>query len=312
MEISGLNPNIMTAESAVGQAQATRLEALAEGMGKEGETPAGLVKAAKEFEGVFLNQLLKAMRATVPENELFNSQGPSKFYQQMHDAEMAKALANGDTGMGIANLIIQQFEPAHSREMDGSRDLTTSPGVAPLSPASTTGGLRKYQEQAISGPGGGRMIHLRRMAEAQEPAVADTLRRFEGSIARAARETNVDPELILAVVMEESAGNPDAVSSKGAIGLMQLLPGTARDVGVQDPLQPAQNIAGGARYLKMMLDRFGGERELALAAYNAGPGNVEKAGGNVPDFKETRNYIERVEARYQKLTGGTEMANRDR
>ncbi|MBU8870705.1 MAG: transglycosylase SLT domain-containing protein [Gemmatimonadales bacterium] len=312
MEISGFNPNILAADTAVGKAQESRLEALADGMGKGDETPEGLAKAAQEFEGVFLNQLLKAMRATVPENELFNSKGPSKFYQQMHDAEMAKALADGNAGMGIANLIIQQFENSLSPAQEAGEGRIPPSKPAPYFSPSTSGGLRTYQEFSVTRPDAGRMIHLRRLAEAQEPAMADTLRRFEGPIALAARETDLDPGLILAVVMEESGGNPAAVSTKGALGLMQLMPGTAREVGVKDPLQPDQNIAGGARYLKKMLDRYGGQQDLALAAYNAGPGNVDKAGGKIPDFQETRKYIDRVEARYLKLTDGTELANSNR
>ena len=310
MEIAGFGQTPMITETAVGQSQATRLRALADGVGKNGENAEGLAKAAQEFEAVFLNQLLKSMRATVPENEFFNSNGPTKFYQQMYDAEMAKGLSTGHTGMGIADLIIQQFESTLTAEesVDGTTEsIDPGPAVQP-----SQEGLRRYREVSLQQPGAGRMIHLRRMAEAQEPAVADTLRRFEGAIAGAARETGLDPELLLAVVMEESGGDPEAVSSKGAVGLMQLMPATAAEVGVRDPKHPAENIAGGARYLQKMMDRFGGDRELALAAYNAGPGNVNRAGGKVPDFPETRTYIDRVEARYQKLSGGTEMANRAR
>ena len=312
MEIPGLTAHSLQAESALGQAQATRLQALAAGVGKTGETAEGLAKAAREFEGVFLNQLLKAMRATVPENEFFNTQGPTKYYQQMYDAEMAKALAGGETGMGIASLIIQQFVSSLSPEREGEEGKVVRPNPAAFPGGPDSGGLQRYRELSASGPGGERMIQLRQLAEAQEPAVADTLRRFAGPLVGAARETGLDPALLLAVVMEESGGDPDAVSSKGAVGLMQLMPGTAHEVGVEDPSSPAQNIAGGARYLKRMLDRFGGRQDLALAAYNAGPGNVDRANGTVPDFPETRSYVDRVEDRYRKLTGGMKMANSDR
>jgi soluble lytic murein transglycosylase-like protein len=90
---------------------------------------------------------------------------------------------------------------------------------------------------------------------------------------------------------------------------MQLMPGTAQELGVQDPWSPGQNLAGGATYLKKMLDRFEGDLELALAAYNAGPGNVDKAGPGIPPFPETQRYVQAVKERYLGLTGGTELAD---
>jgi soluble lytic murein transglycosylase-like protein len=104
-------------------------------------------------------------------------------------------------------------------------------------------------------------------------------------------EEGVDPDLFLRLIQQESSFNQDAVSSAGALGLAQLMPGTAADLGV-DPMDPEQNLRGGARYLKMMFDEFGDPR-LALAGYNAGPGNVRKYGG-VPPFRETQNYVSKI------------------
>jgi hypothetical protein len=101
----------------------------------------------------------------------------------------------------------------------------------------------------------------------------------------------------------ESGFDPRAVSPKGALGLMQLMPGTARELGVSDPFDPAQSVRGGARYLRRLLDRFGGRLDLALAAYNAGPGAVEEHGG-VPPYRETREYVRKVIRIFKKLGGG--------
>jgi soluble lytic murein transglycosylase-like protein len=153
------------------------------------------------------------------------------------------------------------------------------------------------------------MARMRGLAESQEPAVADTLRRFEFEIGSAAARSGLDPALILAVTMEESGGDPAARSPKGATGLMQLMPGTAAEVGVSDATSPAQNLRGGADYLAQMLRRYEDRLDLALAAYNAGPGNVDKAGGNVPNFPETERYVQRVLTRYRGLGGGMNLAN---
>lgn len=125
-------------------------------------------------------------------------------------------------------------------------------------------------------------------------------RQWTSQIDTAARNANVDPALLAALVWQESNFRADAVSPSGAIGLGQLMPGTADSLGV-NPRDAADNLNGAARYLRTQMDRFGSV-ELGLAAYNAGPGAVAKAGG-VPPFAETRQYIPSVMTRYGRLRG---------
>lgn len=123
---------------------------------------------------------------------------------------------------------------------------------------------------------------------------------IEAHIKHVAQRHSIDPELIHAIIEVESTWNPRARSRKGAVGLMQLLPATGRRFGVSDLVNPRQNVAGGVRYLRFLLDRFDGNLELALAAYNAGENAVESAQG-VPPYPETRKYLERLRALYAKL-----------
>ncbi|WP_328753570.1 lytic transglycosylase domain-containing protein [Geomesophilobacter sediminis] len=125
------------------------------------------------------------------------------------------------------------------------------------------------------------------------PGYARNPGEFEPMIATYSRQYGVDSALIKAVIMAESGYNPTAVSRKGAQGLMQLMPKTAQGLKVSDSLNPSDNIRGGVRYLRFLLDTFKGDESLALAAYNSGMNNVAKYGG-IPPFAETQNYVAKV------------------
>jgi soluble lytic murein transglycosylase-like protein len=126
---------------------------------------------------------------------------------------------------------------------------------------------------------------------------------YSGLIDHAARQAELQPALLRAVVAVESAFDPRAVSRKGAKGLMQLRPATARRYGVQRPFDPAENLRGGAHYLSDLLKRYGSDLELALAAYNAGEDAVDRHGRTIPPFAETRAYVPAVLRMYRKFLG---------
>ncbi len=125
---------------------------------------------------------------------------------------------------------------------------------------------------------------------------------FGAYIDTVAKEEGVDTDLLRSIIKQESKFNPSARSHRGAVGLMQLMPATAKELGVFNPANPYQNIKGGAKYISKMIKMFGGNIPKALAAYNAGPRNVQKYGG-IPPFGETRSYVQHILKDYLKRSG---------
>lgn len=176
----------------------------------------------------------------------------------------------------VQNYVLTLFEELTQLPMSGNA-ATTAPATGPLGPA---GEIQPM-------PPGTNVF--------TDPNLLAVVQNASGNY-------GVDPNLVLAVIRQESGGNPNAVSPAGAEGLMQLMPTTAATLGVSNPLDPVQNIEGGVKYLAGLLRAYGGNVSLALAAYNAGPGAVSAYGG-IPPYPETQSYVREVLASYQALSG---------
>jgi soluble lytic murein transglycosylase-like protein len=161
--------------------------------------------------------------------------------------------------------------------------------LQPQAPAASDGGFAAQLTQATAAPAA---TAAATPAATSFPATGAATP-YAAEIDAAAARYGIDPALLRGLVKQESGFDPNARSGAGAVGLTQLMPGTARELGVTDPTDPAQALDGGAKYLKQQLDRFGGDASKALAAYNAGPGAVQKFGG-VPPYAETQHYVQNV------------------
>jgi len=231
-----------------------------------------LSRACEEFESIFLGHLLKSMRATTKVLGDDGSPAGAGMMTEMMDEHLARALASKG-GIGLGEALEEQF----ASRFDSEAPIRYRPAAA--APVLATGPAEGAAEAA-----------------AEPDTVEGRVSRYEPFIREAASSFDLKPELLRAVIAQESAGRPEAVSPKGAKGLMQLMDGTAEELGVRNSFDPEQNIRGGARYLRRLLDRFSGDLEKALAGYNAGPGAVERHGG-VPPYRETRDYVSRVKRR---------------
>ena len=274
--------------------------------GSEPKTPEEhklrLRKAAEEFESLFMYQMLKSMRKTIGENSLAKgtpmASGMGKdAFMDMFDVHLARRMVNGDKG-SIAdilyNRLLKTIEPAAD---PGEMEL------GPLRPIDDNAPIRIQRPDLPMEQPGRRPIPLdgpglepmpiRDPESRPTPPPSSVRERYGAIIDEAALEHDVDSALITAVIEKESGGNPKAVSRAGAKGLMQLMDSTASDLGVDQVFDERENIMSGTRYLRSMLIRFNGDVRLALAAYNAGPGTVERY-GDIPPYKETQNYVKEV------------------
>lgn len=259
-----------------------------------------LRKATKEFESFFNYYMLKTMRKTIPKSEsgqgLLSSDNSKDIFSDIFDNELARMMSSG-RNRSISDMLYQRMEKLiEAGFSQGEQDVTIndlstvkpSMDLAPqefrkISRESSSIKLKHEKSEPIS---------LNRPPTMRAKSSDEIMRKYGHHIERAARDNSLDPALLVSVIKAESNGDANAVSSAGAKGLMQLIDSTAADQGVKRVFDPRENISGGARYLRELLDQFG-DTKLALAAYNAGPGNVIKYRG-VPPFEETQSYVSKV------------------
>ena len=241
-----------------------------------------LAKAARGFEAIFVNMMMKEMKAGQLEDEKDGDGGfgadTLKGYMDMQFAEQVSKTGNG---IGIAEMIYSQ--------MTGGDKLKAITQEQPAQIIDQLKNLIKQKTEVIEDTG---IDFAATTVNNFSTRVSDRLSKYQNIIAEAAEKYGVSQSLIKGIITAESAGRADAKSAVGAKGLMQLMDGTAKDLGVTNSYDPKQNIMAGTKYIKQQIDKFG-SIDKALAAYNAGPGNVQKYGG-IPPFKETQNYVEKV------------------
>ena len=246
-----------------------------------------LKKVCADFEAVMLSKLMKSMRQTVGESSLFGEGFGAETYQSMFDTKMAEEIAHG-SGFGIGELLYKELSQRFSGE--DLPEINKPISIKSIIAKQSSDSNNNITVNRTSAECNNSIIENKTLA------VSDTtvsrIQQYHNIIEQASNEQELPVHLVYGVITQESSGREDIVSRAGAKGLMQLMDSTAADLGVKNSFNPEENIQGGVRYLKQMLDRFG-ETELALAAYNAGPGNVEKYGG-IPPFKETQEYVDKV------------------
>lgn len=242
-------------------------------------------KAARDFESLFIYLIFKEMRNAMLGK---NDEGSDSLdlggdiFDDLGYLELSSQISKTGIGIGIASKI---YEELTGEKLKGNWENKLEPKFQPK-PTDSHNPIENKSSSMFNPSGIGSV-------NTALNKVVEKLSQFSDWIGEASVKFNLPPSLLQAVIIVESAGNPNAVSKVGAKGLMQLIDSTANYLGVKNVFNPQENIYGGAKYLREMLDTFSGNLDLALAAYNAGPGNVLKYNG-IPPFRETQNYVQRV------------------
>ena len=225
-----------------------------------------LKKVCADFESIFVAKVLRSMRQSIGESALFGDGLGADIYQDLFEAKLSESVAQSSP-IGIGHALYKVL----AERLNSNDDMENA---KPLS----------LQKMTIQTPLDG---------QSANQTILQRIKNYHTTIQQAAEKFNLPLYLIYGVIAQESAGQPDVVSKAGAKGLMQLMDETASELGVKNSFDPTENIHGGIKYLRQQLDHFDGNVSLALAAYNAGPANVEKYNGS-PPFQETQEYVRKV------------------
>lgn len=252
-----------------------------------------LASSARGFESMFVTQLYKQMRETFLTKDEDSDEETGSFGEDtlrgLTDPQFGDYVSESQQGFGIAQMMYKQLTgenlPMKYQTSGAEPRVLTKKETDSIDKKSSQSSMEfdTHSSPRVSTVANGKVA----------TTVKQRIENFDETIEKASSKYGVPSKIIKAVIATESAGRVDAKSSVGAVGLMQLMPATAKELGVQTPMNPHQNIDGGTKYLSQLLEKFDGNLEHTLAAYNAGPGNVEKYNG-IPPFKETKNYVRRV------------------
>lgn len=238
-----------------------------------------LAKASKEFESMLTNMMIKSMTKTT--DGLFGKDNyGGDVLDVLFETEISKFITESQ-GMGIADKI---YKSLTGEQLESLRAISKEKPMPAAVPTDQT------DKNSVN-----KTNNAKSTNNAIKPNnnAMQRIEQYDDAIEAASKKFNVDKQLIKSVILTESAGKVNAKSHANAKGLMQLMDSTATEMGVDNPWNPTENIFGGTKYLSKMLKQYKGDTDLALAAYNAGPGNVNKYNG-IPPFKETQNYVKRV------------------
>jgi len=245
---------------------------------QQGEQNSKLKKACEDFEAVFLNMMWNLSKSDSNEKLFNGGTGEHMFKSVLHEEYSSRMSKTGQTG--LSDLIYRDLSKQINFDEKSVLDVNTDHIKRNKS-------IRIYQNEKNTPH-----LPLNSFEKKLVPYIS--------YIKSAAVKYNLPEDIIGAVILTESGGDSKAVSPKKAMGLMQIMPKTGKELGLKNPFSPRDNIDKGAKYLAKLSEQFNGNSDLVLAAYNAGPGNVKKYGG-IPPFKETIRYVEKVNSLKEKL-----------
>jgi len=266
---------------------------------------AEFAKVARGFESMFINMVYKGLKSAMLEEKKSEMTFGADTLEGYTDMAFSDELSKKGNGIGIADMIYQNLtgdKLGNIRELDSK---TYNKFISEMKPININEKSITIKETSsildvekdnsfVPDEGIGDEIAKNKVVKNNlSSKLEERLSNYDEFIKEASEKYSVPVNLIKSVISAESFGKSDAVSKVGAKGLMQLMDGTSKDLGVKDPFNPKDNIIGGTKYLRLMMDKFDGNLENVLSAYNAGPGNVVKHNG-VPPFQETKSYINRV------------------